>query len=80
MVGRKKTWRNIVVQYSRLALTMPSDKLPALSGLAGHMRRSTNQTYLAGLWKNSLPLDLLWYRESTSRTLQQPSLSRKDLA
>jgi hypothetical protein len=78
--GQKKTWRNIVVQYYPLALIVPSDKLPALPGLSEHMRRSSNQTYLAGLWKNSLPLDLLWYRESTSRTLQQPSLGRKDLA
>ena len=37
------------------------------------MRRSTIQIYCAGLWKNTLPLDLLWYRER-NETLLQPSV------
>jgi hypothetical protein len=39
------------VAYSPLALTVSSDKLPALSGLADKRRVSTNQKYLAGLGK-----------------------------
>lgn len=35
-------WRKIVVAYSPLALTVSSDKLPALSGLAEKRRVATN--------------------------------------
>jgi hypothetical protein len=38
----EKLWRQIVIQYSPLALIERSDKLHALSGLAEQMRRSTS--------------------------------------
>lgn len=54
-------WRKIVEFYSSLKLTYPQDKLPALSGLARQMgKRRSNASYLAGLWSDSLDLDLLW--------------------
>ncbi|KAI0467181.1 HET-domain-containing protein [Xylaria cf. heliscus] len=54
-------WRKIVEFYCSLGLTFPQDKLPALSGLARQMReRKPSVTYLAGLWSDSLDLDLLW--------------------
>jgi hypothetical protein len=74
----EETWRRTVIQYSPLALSVPSDKLPALSGLAQKMRSATNQTYIAGLWERTLPLDLLWYREEDG-TLLQPNLELAEL-
>ncbi|KAI1172795.1 HET-domain-containing protein [Nemania sp. FL0916] len=60
-------WRKIVEVYCALNLTCPDDKLPALSGLAKLVRerkqkpRATTTTmYLAGLWSDSLELDLVW--------------------
>ncbi|KAI0448907.1 HET-domain-containing protein [Xylaria acuta] len=54
-------WRKIVEFYCSLSLTVPRDKLPALSGLAREIReRKPSATYLAGLWSDSLDLDLLW--------------------
>ena len=52
-------WRGITQEYSALHLTKPSDRLPALSGLA---KRSASMLgpYYAGLWKSTLPGDLLW--------------------
>jgi hypothetical protein len=41
-------------------LTYPSDKLPALSGLASHYARLTDHHYLAGLWREDLTRLLLW--------------------
>jgi hypothetical protein len=73
----EETWRRTVIQYSPLALSLPSDKLPALSGLAQKMRSATNQTYFAGLWERTLSLDLLWYREDG--TLLQPNLEFAEL-
>jgi len=74
--GRKKRlWRKAIIQYSPLSLTFASDKLPALAGLAEHWRHSTNWTYLAGLWKENLELDLLWYREERSHLKFHPDVS-----
>ena len=54
-------WHKMVQEYSALDLSHEDDKLPALSGLAkqnGRLRPSAR--YLAGLWSNSLMMDLLW--------------------
>ncbi|AEO67896.1 uncharacterized protein THITE_2145156 [Thermothielavioides terrestris NRRL 8126] len=56
-------WRRMIMQYSPLALTYPTDKLPAFGGLAEEMRRRTGQEYLAGLWRDTLILDMCWYRD-----------------
>ncbi|KAF4455371.1 chromosome transmission fidelity [Fusarium albosuccineum] len=59
-----RIWRYMVVQYSHLRLTYPSDRLPAFSGLAEGIRRTTRQHYLAGLWRDTLLPDLCWVRRS----------------
>ncbi|KAE9364691.1 HET-domain-containing protein [Stipitochalara longipes BDJ] len=69
---QERIWRQTIVQYSPLALTFASDRLPALSGLAEQMRRCTNWTYLAGLWKENLPLDLLWYLDGDPQLNSSP--------
>ncbi|KAK3955939.1 heterokaryon incompatibility protein-domain-containing protein [Pseudoneurospora amorphoporcata] len=54
-------WHRVVQEYSALNLSHDTDKLPALSGLAkqyGRVRPSA--AYLAGLWSDSLYVDLLW--------------------
>lgn len=56
-----RPWEAIVEEYSRCALTMPGDKLVALSGAALEMQTLLNDTYLAGLWRGSLVAELLWY-------------------
>ncbi|KAH7627770.1 heterokaryon incompatibility protein-domain-containing protein [Sordaria sp. MPI-SDFR-AT-0083] len=55
-------WQKIVESYSRLQLSFPGDKFPALSGLAQQMskKRGPDVRYLAGLWSDSLLTDLLW--------------------
>ncbi|KAJ2980763.1 hypothetical protein NUW58_g6864 [Xylaria curta] len=54
-------WRKIVEFYCSLSLTVPEDKLPALSGLARQVQElKPDVPYLAGLWGDSLDLDLLW--------------------
>jgi hypothetical protein len=58
------TWHRIVEQYSTRDLTVPGDKLPAISGIACKIRKATHSEYLAGLWKVNLASDLLWQRSS----------------
>ena len=53
-------WRAMVTRYSRLSLTKEMDIFPALSGLAKQMNREIKDTYVAGLWKKNLPIDLFW--------------------
>ncbi|KAF2846282.1 HET-domain-containing protein [Plenodomus tracheiphilus IPT5] len=55
-----QAWQRIVEQYSTRNLTVASDKLPAISGIASKIRKATHSDYLAGLWKGNLALDLLW--------------------
>lgn len=57
-------WRDIIRQYTRRTMSDPSDKLPALSGIAAEFRRLNGDEYLAGLWKSSLPYGLLWHQLS----------------
>ncbi|KAE8314443.1 heterokaryon incompatibility protein-domain-containing protein [Aspergillus transmontanensis] len=54
-----RTWRTIVQGYSNGALTRPSDRLPAISGLAKRVNMDTAD-YLAGIWRPSLLHDLVW--------------------
>jgi hypothetical protein len=49
-----------IYSFSRLSLTVASDKLPAFSGIASLAYGSHPDRYLAGLWKDSLYKDLFW--------------------
>ncbi|RSL56045.1 hypothetical protein CEP53_006894 [Fusarium sp. AF-6] len=54
-----------VSDYSRRALTVPSDKLPAMSAIAKALshklaQENASSTYLAGLWEVDLPRGLMW--------------------
>lgn len=55
-------WGFIITKYSERAITYMKDRLPALAGLATHFHERTGYTYLAGLWREELPLSLLWWR------------------
>lgn len=54
-------WYAVIEEYSSKQLTVDSDKLPALSGLAGLFHAAHHSTYAAGLWKEDLQLGLAWY-------------------
>lgn len=53
-------WCEIVAQYSRAHLTNPSDRLPALAGMARSQHEVTGHHYLAGLWRETLIFNLPW--------------------
>jgi hypothetical protein len=53
-------WNQIVELYSAAQLTMYSDKLVALSGLAYAVQSETRDEYVAGMWRESLEAQLLW--------------------
>jgi hypothetical protein len=57
---RDRIWESVVEDYSRCNLTKWTDKLIALSGIAKAVQRTFHDEYLAGLWRSSLPMTLLW--------------------
>jgi hypothetical protein len=54
-------WQTVIQMYMELKLTVPADVLPAIAGCAQLLGTSLGLTYVAGLWKELLPTDLLWH-------------------
>jgi hypothetical protein len=56
---------DLIEAYSALSLTYDEDKLPAFSGLAKQVCQVADYSdYLAGLFRDSLEVDLLWIADS----------------
>lgn len=57
-------WEHVVRIYMQCKLTKEGDKLVAMAGIAKEIHRSlgSKDRYLAGLWRNNLFAQLLWYR------------------
>lgn len=53
-------WTSIVPKYSVTSLTKGEDKLVAISGIAKRLQGLLDDEYLAGLWRKTLPSQLLW--------------------
>ncbi|KUJ22734.1 uncharacterized protein LY89DRAFT_308998 [Mollisia scopiformis] len=68
----RKTWRDIVREFSKRQLSYAEDKLPALSGIASAMAAVSRQTYVAGLWMGNLINDLLWCRDFATIPILRP--------
>ncbi|KUI55352.1 hypothetical protein VP1G_02805 [Cytospora mali] len=73
-------WYGMVEDYSSRFLTVESDKLPAMAGLAKNFQRDAlkNGTYLAGLWKEFFPGALLW-RVRRELQLGMPATTSYDI-
>ncbi|EPE29058.1 hypothetical protein GLAREA_00216 [Glarea lozoyensis ATCC 20868] len=67
-------WSRIVQTYSSCYLSEERDRLVALSGIAREMYRKTQDGYLAGLWKSSLPTDLVW---RSLHVTQEPTRTKR---
>jgi hypothetical protein len=53
-------WHRIVEQYSQKKLTFSKDVLPALQGVAERIQSVRQSAYYAGIWADSLFVDLIW--------------------
>ncbi|RYP17430.1 hypothetical protein DL765_004518 [Monosporascus sp. GIB2] len=63
-------WAEIVERFTRLNLTVPEDRLTALSGLAEARHSSTRQRYIAGMWEDQLKESLHWKWSATGVELR----------
>ncbi|KAG8161309.1 hypothetical protein KVR01_009573 [Diaporthe batatas] len=57
---RYKIWYDLVTSYTGRSLTMSSDKLPAIAGLAAAIHEVAKDSYLAGHWRLELERSLFW--------------------
>ena len=60
--GVNKTWWKWMESYSRRSFTIPTDRLPAMSGIVRHYQMATKDVPVLGLWESTLHQDLLWMR------------------
>lgn len=70
-------WQNMIEEFSRLCLSHEDDRLPAFSGLAQQFQSRLQSAYLAGLWKDNLTADLLWYAYPASHDKAPRYYTRK---
>jgi hypothetical protein len=55
-----KFWYRLLWVYGERKLSKPSDKLPAISGIASIFAKWLNDQYVAGLWRSNLIHGLSW--------------------
>lgn len=67
----RQDWLDIRKEYTSRNLTYGGDKLAAISGIAFEIAKISGWTYVAGLWKEHLFLDLQWHRDPQS-TISRP--------
>jgi hypothetical protein len=53
-------WYTLVSAFSHRSLTIDKDRLPAIGGIAEHFNLQLEDEYLAGIWRSSLQIWLLW--------------------
>ncbi|KAL8324116.1 hypothetical protein RB597_007718 [Gaeumannomyces tritici] len=54
-------WRELLHDYTRRKLSLPSDRLPAIGCIAEQISQLTGAEYVAGLWRNNLLYDAMFY-------------------
>ncbi|KAK4155323.1 heterokaryon incompatibility protein-domain-containing protein [Chaetomidium leptoderma] len=57
----RQIWTCLVKAYTACDLTVPSDKLIAISGIAKHLAALLQGDYVAGMWRSHLEGELLWF-------------------
>lgn len=71
-------WYRILGTYSDSLLTMPEDKLVAISGIARKVQTiMPDNRYVAGLWLGYLPSQLLWFVKDCKQCNGEPSIRQE---
>jgi hypothetical protein len=63
--GHLSSWWELVEDYRSRHLSKASDRIMAFAGVAEAFQNVYGLTYLAGIWKESLPYDLSWSVSAT---------------
>jgi hypothetical protein len=65
LVRDHRWWRNIATEFSSKKITMKTDSLPALAGLATIWSHKSLGRYLAGIWEKDILRYLTWVPSET---------------
>jgi hypothetical protein len=57
---KAELWATVVQEFSGRLLSVPSDRLPALSAIARTFAQRFDGNYIAGMWSDQMPYSLLW--------------------
>ncbi|KAK1634598.1 heterokaryon incompatibility protein [Colletotrichum phormii] len=68
-----RIWDRIARAYGSTSLTVASDKLLALSGIAQHFETLIDDTYVVGMWRKHLARNLLWHVDKETQIDGSPS-------
>ena len=72
-----RSWISVVKAYMACQLSVPSDKMVALSAVAKAMRLILNDVYVVGMWRRSLKSELLWsLTKAGARSATRPHVYR----
>ena len=66
----RDTWDNIIESFTARDITVLTDKLIAVQGLADVMQNSRDDRYINGIWTAELPQQLFWIGNKTSRPFE----------
>jgi hypothetical protein len=58
---QSNVWQHMVEDYTARKLTKDTDRLIAIAGIADGLQSHSSKQYVAGLWKDQLPITLLWF-------------------
>jgi hypothetical protein len=72
-MSKFEAWQGMVCEYSDRELSIETDTLRALSGLADMFSQVHGTAYIAGLWRENLMADLSWYVSANDRRSVRPS-------
>ena len=64
-------WQGLVQEYTKRKLTKPSDKLPAISGLAHHASAAFGTKYCVGMWQSGIQHALDWLVQEPSEPIDE---------
>lgn len=76
---RLQAYYDCIENYSSRALTKPTDKLPAFSGLASAFRVAIFGAFLAGLWETDLLYGLAWKKRDPDHTVKSEDQASEDM-
>ena len=70
------TWRRLVEHFTMCKLTVSTDKLIAIEGIASTLVPWLDDVYMAGCWKGSILYDLLWQVDYSTKSIRLPLENR----
>jgi hypothetical protein len=65
-------WYDLVGAYSNRKLTIPTDRILAISGIVKVYSRKFGDEYLAGLWKSTFCWAILWTASNVGKSIARP--------